>query len=189
MTRAVQPAPAPSTMSTPSLRATKTLLISFVDLSMFARDSEHREDDAIAAVLDGYYLMLDAAAAHAGGTLVKTIGDGALLVFPPERADDAARSLLQLRDEVNAAMAKAGWMSCLVVKAHLGEVVTGTFAGRFDIVGREVNVAARLQTRGFALSAEAFRGLGREARALFKKHTPPVTYLPVDDARPSRIAK
>ena len=56
---------------------------------------------------------------------------------------------------------------------------------RFDVIGGEVNVAARLPTRSFAISAEAFRCLSKDARARFKKHAPPVTYIPSDDRRPT----
>jgi len=52
-----------------------------------------------------------------------------------------------------------------------------------------VNVAARLQTRSFALSAETFRLLSPAARKVFKKHTPPILYIPLDAARPSNLAK
>jgi class 3 adenylate cyclase len=98
-----------------------------------------------------------------------------------------------LRDSVNDMLCKEGWNSQLGVKMHVGDVVVGEFGPtdqkRFDIVGGEVNITARLPTRSFALSAEMFRSLSSEARALFKKHTPPITYIPLDDRRPSRIAK
>jgi hypothetical protein len=42
-----------------------------------------------------------------------------------------------------------------------------------------VNTAATLESRNFALSAQAFRKLGPAARKAFRKHTPPVTYIPV----------
>lgn len=60
---------------------------------------------------------------------------------------------------------------------------------RFDVIGGQVNAAARLPTRGLALSVEAFRALSPSTRERFKKHTPPVTYIPVEDKRPSPMAK
>jgi class 3 adenylate cyclase len=168
-------------------------IICFIDLSTFARDAEHREDMRVATTLDRYYELVGDAAEKAGGVVVKTIGDGALLVFPFERADDAATALLSLRDSVNDMLCKEAWNSQLGVKMHVGDVVVGEFGPkdqkRFDIVGGEVNITARLPTRSFALSAEMFRALSSETRALFKKHTAPVTYIPLDDRRPSRIAK
>ena len=175
------------------MRETTRLLISFIDLSGFARDAEGKDDQLVADVLDRYYERVGACVARAGGTLVKLIGDGALLVFPPDRADDAVLALLELRDDVAAMLAREGWHSALVVKLHAGEVVCGPFGAtgdkRFDVIGGEVNVAARLPTRSFALSAEAFRALSADARTRFKKHTPPVTYIPITDRRPSAMTR
>jgi class 3 adenylate cyclase len=172
-------------------RATQHLLLCFVDLQGFARASELVDDTTLATLLDDYYALLGTAAHDAGGRLVKLIGDGALLVFPPARADHATRVLLQLREDVARQMAQLGCV--LTVKLHAGDVVAGLFGPpqqrSFDVIGREVNATARIATRAFALSAEAFRALSPEGRKLFKKHTPPVTYLPTDDRRPARLGK
>lgn len=53
-----------------------------------------------------------------------------------------------------------------------------------DVYGKTVNVAAVLKTRGFAMTPAAFRALKPETRTLFKKHTPPVSYIRADDKRP-----
>jgi class 3 adenylate cyclase len=174
-------------------RAVRRLLICFIDLSGFARDAERTPDERLAELLDVYYERVGEAATRAGGTLVKLIGDGALLVFPPDRADDAVDALLALRDDVATMFGNESWHSTLVVKLHAGDVVCGPFgpAGdkRFDIIGGEVNITARLPTRSFAISAEAFRTLTPEGRARFKKHTLPITYIPVDDRRPTPMTK
>jgi hypothetical protein len=52
------------------------------------------------------------------------------------------------------------------------------------VIGNEVNVAATLPARTVSLSTEAFRRLENGKRGGFKKHTPPVVYIPVDDPRP-----
>lgn len=169
------------------------LVICFIDLSGFARDAEHREDAHIAEILDAYYELVGTHVSAAGGRVVKVIGDGALLAFPVERVDDGVDAVLSLRRDVDAMLSKRGWMSCLVAKVHVGDVVCGLFgpAGdkRFDVIGTEVNATARLPTRQVALSVEAFRALSPSTRERFKKHTPPITYIPVDDKRPSSIAK
>lgn len=171
-------------------RTTRRYLISFIDLAGFARAAEQIDDLQLADLLDRYYERIGDVVQRAGGTVVKLIGDGALLVFPPERADDAVRALLELRDDV-ATLGLGGMQ--LVVKLHAGEVVCGPFGPRgdkrFDVIGGEVNIAARLATRGFAISAEAFRTLSPECRTLFKKHTPPITYIPVGDHRPTPMTK
>jgi adenylate cyclase len=175
-------------------RAARELLIVFVDLSFYTQDARRTADDArVADVIDRYYEQLADGTARGGGRVVKFIGDGALLVFPTARADDAVTALFETKAAVDRLLAAERWDSRLVVKAHAGTVVAGGFgpAGdkRFDVIGDEVNVAARLQTRGFAISAQAFRLLSAEARKRFKKHTPPITYIPVEDRHPSNVTK
>jgi class 3 adenylate cyclase len=174
-------------------RRAERQLIAFIDLSGFARDAERTPDERLAELLDHYYERVGEAATAAGGTVVKLIGDGALLVFPPERADDAITALLALRDGIAAIFGGDGWHSTLVVKVHVGEVMCGPFGPRddkrFDVIGGEVNIAARLPTRSFAISAEAFRALSKDARTAFKKHTLPITYIPIADRRPTPMTK
>jgi class 3 adenylate cyclase len=178
----------------PEGRATRELIIVFLDLSFYTQDARRMGDDGrLAGIVDGYYERVAQRCSAAGGTVVKFIGDGALIVFPIDPADAAVQALFQLKSEVDDWLATLRWESRLVVKAHCGSVVAGPFGGhdekRFDIIGDEVNVTARLPTRSFALSAEAFRRLSPDARKRFKKHTPPITYIPVEDRRPSNVAK
>ena len=68
-----------------------------------------------------------------------------------------------------------------------GTVVAGPFGRdgdkRYDVIGKTVNVAATLDATGVALSVAAFRKLGPALRRRFKKHTPPVTYIRLEDRR------
>ena len=47
--------------------------------------------------------------------------------------------------------------------------------------GQTVMVAATIKSSGLALTAQAFRKLNKETRKLFKKHTPAISYIPVDE--------
>jgi len=175
-------------------RAARELVIVFLDLSVYTQDARRTADDLrLADIVDGYYERVARRCVGAGGTVVKFIGDGALIVFPVDRADAAAGALFDLKSEVDEWLASLGWESRLVVKAHCGSVVAGLYGARdekrFDVIGDEVNVAARLPTRSFALSAQAFRRLSPDTRKRFKKHTPPITYIPLEDRHPSNVAK
>jgi adenylate cyclase len=165
-------------------RHVRELVIAFLDLSFFTKDASTREELAIAEIIDDYYERVGAHVAAAGGVVVKFIGDGALLTFPVERADDALTQLLELRQEVDQWLASRSWASRLIVKMHAGPVVAGDFgvrdSKRFDVLGNTVNVAARLP-RPFHLSPQVFRLLSPEMRRRMKKHTPPITYIPVED--------
>jgi class 3 adenylate cyclase len=120
--------------------------------------------------------------------VVKFLGDGALLVWPEEHTDHAVEALVELREVVGAMLRTRGLDASLVVRAHVGEAITGSFGApgneQFDIVGAAVVVAARLEARTVTLSAEAFRKLSPEARRRFKRQRPPAIYIPLEDPRP-----
>ncbi len=143
----------------------------FVDITGYTMFAARTDDAIIAQLMDGYYERAAVLAQRAGGRLVKPIGDGLLLVFEPARADEAIEALLALRDDVAAMCAKAGWTGELIVRVHAGDVIAGGFGAaddkRFDIIGREVNHTARLPTRTFGLSAEAFGCLSPAGQTTF----------------------
>jgi adenylate cyclase len=164
------------------------LLIAFADLTRFMLNCERTPDLELARLMDELYVRVGEKIAAAGGAVVKFIGDAALVVFPESRVDEGVAALLELKDETDVWLAKRGWDSRLVVKAHFGTAVAGSYGPRdlqrFDVIGRDVNLAATIETRSFGLSAQAFRKLSPETRKRFKKHTPPITYIPLDSARP-----
>ncbi|MGH7754428.1 MAG: adenylate/guanylate cyclase domain-containing protein [Gemmatimonadales bacterium] len=169
------------------------LLVAFASFNRFTAQTDRLEDLEVARVMAGYYQLADSSITAAGGRVVKFIGDATLAVFPDEHADRGIVALLELKDAADRFMADRGWECHLVVKVHFGPVAAGLFGAgadrRYDVLGKTVNVAARLESSGFALSAEAFRRLGPEARQRFKKHTPPITYIRQEDSHRPRWAK
>lgn len=169
------------------IRNEVSLLIAFVDLARFAAQSQRVDDSELANTLDSYYEHLGAAVEAAGGTIVKFIGDAALIVFPESAVDRAVTMILTLKESVDRFMTDRGWECRLTAKVHFGKAVAGPFGvtgdKRFDVVGKAVNTAAMLDAPGVTLSVEAFRKLGRDLRTRFKKHTPPVTYIRAEDPR------
>ena len=169
-------------------RAEVSRIIAFVDIAGYTQNAKHRTNSELAAFHDGFYAIVAQAATASGGRVVKYLGDGALLTWPETSADSAAKAMLGLRNAARRWMHENGWRTDLVVKVHAGEVVEGLFGPtddrRHDVIGDAVAVAARLDTRSFAISAEAFRRLAPLTRQLFKRHTPPIVYLPADDPRP-----
>jgi class 3 adenylate cyclase len=168
-------------------RAETSLLIAFLDLTRFFAQSQRTGDAEIAETLDAFYEHVASAVGDAGGTVVKFLGDAALVVFPADAVDRGVETLLDLKDSVDDLLAERGWECRLAVKAHFGSVVAGPYGGagakRYDVLGKAVNVTAGLEGTGVTLSVEAFRRLGPELRASFKKHTPPITYIRLLDRR------
>ena len=172
-------------MPAAAVRSETPLLVVFIDLTRFWAQSQRVDDQEVADTLDTYYEQVGAAVKAAGGRVVKFLGDGALIVFEEDRVDAGAEMLLALKDAVDRAMARRGWECRLIAKAHFGPVIAGPFGAagdkRHDVAGRTVNVAASLEANGVTLSVEAFRKLSPETRKRFKKHTPPITYIRLDD--------
>jgi adenylate cyclase len=166
-------------------RTETSYLIGFVDLLRFTAQSARSTDREIAEVIDEYYQRVSDRLEPAGGRIVKFIGDGALVVFAEADADRGVAAVLDLKPEIDAWMAARGWECRLAARVHWGPVIAGDYgpAGgkRFDVIGRAVNQTARMELRGVSLSVDAFRKLGPELRKRFKKHTPPVSYIRVED--------
>jgi len=161
------------------------LLIGFLDLTRFAAQSQRVEDVELAEILDALYAQVDQHVAAAGGYVVKFMGDGALFVFHRAAADDAVGAVLDLKDAIDASMERRGWDCRMTAKLHVGTAVVGRFGAerRIDVVGQAVNAAAMLDSTGVALSVAAFRALGPAVRRRFKKHSPPVSYIRLEDPR------
>ncbi len=174
----------------PESRIETSLLIVFIDLTRFSAESQRVTDVELADVIDDYYQLVGRAVRASGGRVVKFIGDATLAVFPEDGVDTAVNMLLELKEAVDRLMTDHGWQCRFTAKAHFGNAVAGPFGegdeGRFDVIGRAVNMAAVLRSTGVALSVPAFRKLSPQLRQHFKRHTPPVTYLRSGDPRPFR---
>jgi len=166
-------------------RSEVSLLIAFADLTRFLAICQRTDDAEIARTLDAFYEHVGSAVASAGGTLVKFIGDAALIVFTEDKVDQGVRMLLDLKHDVDRFMTSSGWDSRLHIKVNFGPVIAGSFgaagAKRFDVIGRAVNIAATLDSTGISLSVAAFRKLSPAMRTHFKKHTPPIVYIRNED--------
>jgi class 3 adenylate cyclase len=160
-------------------------LVAFLDLTRYAVQIERLEDLDVAAVMAEYYELVGRSVRAANGKVVKFIGDAAIAVFPDTSVDAGVLALLALKTAVDRFMASRKWECTLVVGAHYGTVASGLFGEgedqRYDVLGKTVNVTARLESAGVALSVEAFRQLSPAVRQRFKKHTPPITYIRLED--------
>ena len=160
-------------------------LIAFSDLAGFARAVRGLDELALFHTMSDYFEYLGQTVEKEGGRLIKCIGDAALLLFPEPCADDGVKALWRLCRDGDQWLLAHGIKCSHYIKVHFGPVVTGLVGARgskcFDVYGHAVNVAATLPSSPLALTAQAFRKLSPQTRKLFKKHTPPITYIPVDD--------
>ena len=166
--------------SLPSDCHTQTLGVAFFDLSRLSEWASAEEDQRVAGFLQQFYVTAAEHIEPAGGRIVKFMGDAGLVVFPTESAEQVILALCSFAEQTRKKAAVHGFDTYLNVKVHVGPVITGSFgpagAERFDVIGKTVNIAARLGRRGITLSAQAFRCLSPGARKRFDKILQPITY-------------
>jgi class 3 adenylate cyclase len=154
--------------------------VAFFDLSRIPQWSGSEQDAGVARFFQRLYALADELLAPAGARIVKLMGDAGLVVFERRCAEAAIAALCELSARARALAVSAGLDAYCNVNVHFGPVVAGPFgppgAQRFDVIGKTVNVAARLGRRGVTLSPQAFRCLSAEARGRFEKIAPPITY-------------
>ena len=163
----------------------RDLLVAFFDLTLYLRFSQSHTSQEIFTTFSDYFELVGDIMEGAGGIVVKFIGDAGLIVFGEDDVDRDVRALKEFQDTGDTWLKSRGMTCQNRIKAHFGPVTCGLIGTRtdkrFDIFGETVNTAATLKSNGLAISPQVFRKLDTETRKLFKKHTPPVTYIPVDE--------
>ncbi len=164
----------------PSDCQTKKLGVTFFDLSRLCEWSDSDQDEAVALFFQRFYALCAQTLEPAGVRIVKFIGDAGLAVFEPDGAEAAINALRELAQQSRELGATCGFDTYLNINVHVGPVLVGSFGApgseHFDVIGKTVNIAARLGRRGLILTPQAFRCLGEEARKRFNKNMPPITY-------------
>jgi class 3 adenylate cyclase len=158
-------------------------LVAFSDLTGYAKVAAQLSDEEVFRFLSDYYEFVGDAVSPAGGQVIKFMGDGALVLFPEANADAGVRALLAFQEAGDRFVSGRGFTCRHQIRVHFGLVQEGLLGTRgdkrTDIIGSAVNAMFLLKRSDFAITPEAFRRLKPETRTLFKKHTPPVTYIPV----------
>lgn len=158
----------------------ETLGVAFFDLSPIPQWASSDADARVASFFVDFYALAARHVETAGGRVVKVMGDAGLVSFETASAEAVIFALCDLARDVRRAARDAGLDTWLSVNVHVGPVVAGDFgppgAERYDVVGKTVNVCARLGRRGITLSPQAFRTLSPEGRERFEKITRPIVY-------------
>jgi adenylate cyclase len=166
----------------------RELLVGFYDLAGYMRYADKAEPRQLLDMMSGYFALTGQIVSAAGGRLIKTLGDAGLVAFPAEAADAGVQAMQAIRARGSDWLAQHDYRTRIVVKLHLGPVAIGKVGSPgeeiIDVYGKTVNVAAAVDSTGLAMTPAVFRSLQPETRTLFKKHTPPVTYIDADDRRP-----
>ncbi len=160
------------------------LLVAFTDLTGFSRLLQSTLSQKVAQLLEGHFELVGDLVYEHGGKLVKCLGDATLSVFPETGVNNGVLCMHTLKQRSDQWFAGQGYDCPLRIAMHYGPVVCGPLGPRqdkrFDILGPTVNTAVTLKTYDISLTPQVFRRLEPETRKLFKKHTPPVRYIPVN---------
>jgi adenylate cyclase len=160
------------------------LMVAFFDLTGFARFSRSRTDKEVFETFAEYYEFVGDLIDDSGGKIVQFIGDAALIVYPETHIDQGVLALKALQARGDVWLAEHNVPCRHIIKAHFGSAFcgqTGTRTDkRFNLFGQTVNTTATLNSNGFAITPQLFRKLEPSTRKLFKKHTPPITYIPIE---------
>ncbi len=164
-----------SGVSSQSERKQATVL--FADLVGFTTISEHVEPDVLVRILNGYFERMSGAITEHRGHISTLIGDGILALFGalepnPWQGNDAVHAALAMRGELaayNRELDAEGLPTLSVgIGLHSGSGVSGLVGSRelmqFTLVGRVVNLAARVQdlTRQFEVDILLTRAVQQE---------------------------
>lgn len=156
-------------------------LVVFTDLTRFARFASGVSVRELFNMLSDYYELIGDIVAESGGQVVKFIGDASLIAYPEENVNRGVRGLLEVQARGDVFWKEKGAACIHQISSHFGTVTCGPIGTRenkkFDLFGATVNTAATLPSHGFAMTPQVFRKLDAETRKLFKKHTPPITYI------------
>lgn len=166
----------------------RELLIGFYDLAGYMRYAERTPPQALLTTMTGYFALTGRIVGEAGGRLIKTLGDAGLVAFPAETVDAGVQAMRSLQAAGREWLASHACKTDIIVKLHLGPVAIGRVGSPgeeiVDVYGKTVNVAATLPSAGLAMTPAVFRSLRPDTRQLFKKHTPPISYIDANDTRP-----
>jgi adenylate cyclase len=161
------------------------LLVAFFDLTGFARFSRSHSARQIFDIFSEYYQFVGDLVEESGGKVVKFVGDAGLIVYSEELVNQGVLALKTLKDSGDTWLTNHKIASRNIITAHFGPIVCGQVGTRtdkrFDLFGETVNTAATLKSNGLAITPQLFRRLNPDIRKQFKKHTPPITYIPVDE--------
>ena len=117
------------------------MVVATADIDGFTRGSRGRSNVEMFQFLDRFYEIVGDVVSSAGGTVVKFMGDGALLAFPEDRARQAVATLESLKERVRSLLAEMDPSMSLRIRAHVGPVACGPIGPgkRFDVIGKCVS--------------------------------------------------
>jgi len=167
----------------------RELIVGMYDLRGYTLYCERTEASRALDVMARYCSLAGEIIHRAGGLLIKPIGDAGLFAFPGDEADAAVEAIKELQAVGDPWLASEDYAGRVRTVVHAGMAAIGLMGGpgreQIDIIGKTVNIVGAMRSEGyFSITPAVFRKLSPANRKLFRKHTPPVSYIDLDDPRP-----
>jgi len=119
----------------------RKMVVGTADIAGFCKACRNRTDIEIFKMLNEYYRFAGSITSKAGGTVIKTMGDCVLVMFPVERAAEAVACLREIKSSAGKLWQQFNADCTVKIKAHVGHVAIGEMEphGRLDAIGNAVN--------------------------------------------------
>jgi class 3 adenylate cyclase len=169
----------------------RELVVGFYDLAGYTKYCNTAAPAAALDVMTRYCAFAASTIEDAGGRFIKAIGDAGLFAFPDSLADSALAAAQTLQRVGDPWLAAEDYKGRVRIVMHAGLVYIGNIGApgreQLDLIGKTVNVAGGMRPEAYlTITPALFRKLSPEARQSLKKHTPPISYIGIDDRRPTR---
>ena len=167
----------------------RELVVGIYDLTGYTVYCERTAPSRALDVMARYCSLAGDIIHRAGGLLIKPIGDAGLFAFPGDQADSAVEAVKELQRVGDPWLASEDYVGRARIVMHTGMAAIGLIGGpgreQIDIIGKTVNIVGARRTEGYlSITPAVFRKLSSAHRQLFRKHTPPISYIDLDDPRP-----
>jgi adenylate cyclase len=132
------------------------MVVGLADIAGFAKACKSKSDLETFSMLNTFYDLVGNIIRNADGTVVKFMGDSALVLFPEDKAKQAVDSLRELSFEAARIWAEFDERCKVRIKAHVGSVVIGLIGPdqRLDVIGNTLNQLFLMPWDGPELSDE-----------------------------------
>lgn len=127
---------------------TRDLVLATLHVTESTLAAERQGDRRFFKALERFYALVSDRTKTADGEVVKVMGDGVLMVFPPSRTKDAIRAVSEIQKTGTALWREFDGKCHVQVKVGRGSVLVGTLAGRPDVVGNAVNAVMKAAWQG-----------------------------------------
>ena len=117
------------------------MVVATADIAGFAKASENKTDLDQFNMLNEFYALVGNVVSQAHGTIVKFLGDEALIAFPEAEAKEAVAALHELLAQAQTIWSQLDATCRLRINAHVGPLVCGPMGPdqKFDVIGNTVN--------------------------------------------------